>query len=141
MRERSSIMCSMNRLSRAERARIIRALVEGNSLRSTVLRGVIDREGAEIGVLVSFEGPTAGMRAEAASAGFYESPWGKHPRLQLRTVGELLAGQGIDYPHVTGANVTHRRAVRAAAAHAESLELFAAEAPEPYGSDEAPDSN
>ena len=29
-------MCSMNRLSRAERAQIIRALVEGNSLRSTV---------------------------------------------------------------------------------------------------------
>ena len=31
---RSSIMCSMNRLSRAERAAIIRLLVEGNSLRS-----------------------------------------------------------------------------------------------------------
>ena len=29
-------MCSMNRLSRGERAQIIRALVEGNSLRSTV---------------------------------------------------------------------------------------------------------
>ncbi len=31
---RASIMCSMNRLSRAERAAIIRLLVEGNSLRS-----------------------------------------------------------------------------------------------------------
>ena len=77
------------------------------------LRGVIEREKAEIGVLITFEEPTAGMRSEAAEAGFYESPWGNHPRIQLRTVGELLAGKGIDYPHVTGANVTHRRAQRA----------------------------
>ncbi len=33
------------------------------------LRGVIEREKAEIGVLLSFEEPTAGMRAEAAEAG------------------------------------------------------------------------
>jgi DNA modification methylase len=88
------------------------------------LRGVIEREGAEIGVLLSFEAPTAGMRSEAAEAGFYESPWGKHPRIQLRTVGELLAGQGVDYPHVTGANVTHRRAQRAKTDEAEALPLF-----------------
>src|SRR5438477_9182972 len=55
------------------------------------------------------------MRGEAAGLGFYESPWGKHPSIQLRTVGELLAGQGINYPHVAGANVTHRRASRAVA--------------------------
>jgi len=28
------------------------------------------------------------------------SPWGKHPRIQLLTVGELLAGKRIDYLHV-----------------------------------------
>ncbi len=103
------------------------------------LRGVIDREEAEIGVLISFEEPTSGMRSEAAGSGFYTSPWGKHPRLQLRTVGQLLDGQGIDYPHVTGANVTHRRASRARPGQPESLELFApdaraAETPEPYDS-------
>ena len=39
------------------------------------------------------------MRVEAASAGFYASPWGtNHPRLQIRTVAEMLAGQGIDMP-------------------------------------------
>jgi len=50
--------------------------------------------------------------------------------------GELLAGKGIDYPHVTGANVTHRRAARAKAAAPESLELFGevAEDTEPYDS-------
>ena len=78
------------------------------------LVGVIDREKAQIGVLLSFTAPTAGMRAEAASAGFYESPWGgKFPRIQLLTVGELLEGKTVDYPHMTGGNVTHRRAARA----------------------------
>jgi site-specific DNA-methyltransferase (adenine-specific) len=91
------------------------------------LRGVIEREKAEIGVLISFEEPTAGMRAEAAEAGFYTSPWGKHPRIQLRTVGELLAGKGVDYPHVTGANVTHKRAQRAQTQEAEALPLFGRE--------------
>ena len=47
------------------------------------------------------------MRKAAANAGFYESPWGKHPRIQLRTVGELLEGARIDYPP---ANVTFRQA-------------------------------
>jgi DNA modification methylase len=88
------------------------------------LRGVIEREHAEIGVLITFNEPSAGMRSEAASAGFYTSPWGNHPQLQIRTVGELLAGKGIDYPHVTGANVTHRRASRATAEKPEELELF-----------------
>ena len=93
------------------------------------LRGVIDREKAEIGVLLTFKDPTPGMRAEAANAGFYTSPWGNHPRLQLRTVAQLLAGQGIDYPHVTGANVTHRRASRAQAPLAETIEMFESNAP------------
>jgi DNA modification methylase len=96
------------------------------------LRGVIERDKAEIGVLISFEESTAGMRAEAAEAGFYESPWGKHPRIQLRTVGELLAGKGIDYPHVTGANVTHRKAARVGADQPEALELFGRAAEEPF---------
>ena len=45
------------------------------------LRHVLEREHARIGVLITLEEPTAAMRAEAASAGFYSSPWGtKHPR-------------------------------------------------------------
>lgn len=69
------------------------------------LRGVVDREKAEIGVLISFNEPTHPMRAEAASAGFYTSPWGQHPRLQLLTVAELLAGERIDMP-AGGAHMT-----------------------------------
>lgn len=63
------------------------------------LRGVIEREKAAIGVLLAIEEPTKPMRVEAASAGFYDSPWGtKHPRIQILTIGELLAGNGIDAP-------------------------------------------
>ncbi len=96
---------------------------------------VVTRERAEIGVLLSFAEPTAGMQAEAAEAGFYESPWGRHARLQLLTVAQLLDGRGIDYPHVTGANVTHRRAQRARSIEAEPMELFgrAAEESADYG--------
>ena len=37
------------------------------------------RESTEIGVLLSFEEPSAGMRSETAEAAFYDSPWGRHP--------------------------------------------------------------
>jgi hypothetical protein len=92
------------------------------------LRGVIEREDAELGVLLSFEEPSAGIRAEAAVAGFYASPWGKHPRIQMRTDGEQLARKGVDYPHVTGANITLRRAVRAEAPAPDQPALFDEEA-------------
>lgn len=72
------------------------------------LRGVIEREEAEIGVLISMREPTAAMRAEAASAGTYRSgsegvgTWGEHPRIQLLTIQELLEGKQIDKPHGVG---------------------------------------
>jgi DNA modification methylase len=62
------------------------------------LVGVLDREKAQIGVVISFQEPTQPMRAEAASAGFYKSLWGHHPRVQLLTVAELLDGARIDMP-------------------------------------------
>lgn len=77
------------------------------------LGGVRVREKAEMGVLISSERPTKPMREEAASAGFYESPWGKHPRIQLLTVGELLEGKRIDYPQTAGVNRTYKQAPKA----------------------------
>jgi hypothetical protein len=59
----------------------------------------VEREKAAIGVLITMEEPTKPMRVEAASAGFYESPWQtKHPKIQILTVAELLDGKGIDAP-------------------------------------------
>jgi len=78
------------------------------------LRGVIEREKAEIGVLITMQKPTIAMRKEAASAGFYRSPWNNnYPRLQLLTVAELLEGKGIDYPPSKQVNVTFKKAPRA----------------------------
>lgn len=64
------------------------------------LRGVLDREKAAIGVLISLQGSTGPMEAEAASVGFYEHKTNKQkfPRLQLRTVKELMDGKGIERP-------------------------------------------
>ena len=77
------------------------------------LVGVVDREKAQIGVLISLQEPTRPMRTEAAAAGFYSSPWWekKFPRIQLLTVGEILRGARIQYPPRT--NATFRRAPRA----------------------------
>jgi hypothetical protein len=61
---------------------------------------------------------------EATETGYYDSPWGRHLRLQVLTVGQLLDGRGIDYPHVTGANVTHRRAARVKASAPDQTALF-----------------
>lgn len=78
------------------------------------LEAVVNREKAELGVLLSVDEPTAGMRAEAADFGFYKSPWGtSHTRMQLVTVEQLLQGKTLDYPAIAGANVTYRRAARA----------------------------
>jgi DNA modification methylase len=97
-------------------------LISVKSGRTTVrdvrdLRGVIEREDAEIGLLLTMNKPTQPMRTEAVSAGFYDSggegvgTWGKHPRIQILTVEELLDGKRIDMPPLSG-NLTFRRAPR-----------------------------
>ncbi|HWF20364.1 MAG TPA: DNA methyltransferase, partial [Verrucomicrobiae bacterium] len=70
------------------------------------LRGVLDREKAAIGVLISLQPPTGPMETEAADVGFYEHKTNKqkYPRLQLRTVKELMEGRGIERP-TTAASV------------------------------------
>ena len=63
------------------------------------LRGVVEREKAAIGVLITLEEPTRNMKAEAAGAGYYQSPWQtKHPKIQILTIEELFAGKKIDFP-------------------------------------------
>jgi DNA modification methylase len=66
------------------------------------LVGVLQREGAEIGALISLNEPTGPMRKEAASAGMYKSPLTgtTHPRVQLITVAELLDGRTLDLPAI-----------------------------------------
>jgi len=79
------------------------------------LRGVVEREKAEIGVLICMQKPTRAMRTEAAEASFYKSPWRQkpYPKLQILTVADLLTGRGIDYPPRKQTNVTFRKAPKA----------------------------
>jgi DNA modification methylase len=77
------------------------------------LRGVLDREKAAIGVLISLQPPTKEMVAEAVSTGFYEHKTNakKYPKLQLRSVKELMSGKGIDRPSTVAAlDETFRKA-------------------------------
>ena len=91
------------------------------------LAGVRVAEGADIAVLISFDTPTKQMRSWAAGQGFFESPWGKHPRVQLITVAELLAGGRIDAPRTAGTNVTYKQAPRQMKKVAEQTDAFSGE--------------
>lgn len=64
------------------------------------LKGVLEREDAQIGLLITLEPPTKPMMTEAAEAGLYESPMlgKKYPRLQILTIDELLEGKKLEYP-------------------------------------------
>jgi DNA modification methylase len=63
-------------------------------------RGVLEREGATLGLFVTLKPPTRNMVQEAAQAGFYTTPLGNLPipRLQIRTVEALLGGEGFAIP-------------------------------------------
>jgi DNA modification methylase len=89
------------------------------------LRGVLDREKAEIGILITMQPPTAPMKTEAAGAGFYDSPgWNKsYPRLQILTVADLLTGATIFMPPLDQVNVTFKKAARAETTKASQSDL------------------
>ncbi|MGA2030480.1 MAG: DNA methyltransferase [Verrucomicrobiota bacterium] len=90
------------------------------------LRGVLDREKAAIGVLISLQPPTREMQTEAASAGFYEHKMNrqKYPRIQLRTVRELMDGKGIERPsNVAAMDETFKKAPESKKKHGEQKKL------------------
>lgn len=88
------------------------------------LRGVVEREGAAIGLLVTLEAPSRDMVAEAAAAGFYHSPgWDKdYPRLQILTVADLLGGAAVQMPQQ--ASITFKQAQKVKPDGATQQELF-----------------
>ena len=55
------------------------------------LKGVVEREVAQIGVFITLQKPTKPMQKEALSAGFYNSPSGKHyPKIQILKIEDLI---------------------------------------------------
>ncbi len=64
------------------------------------LKGVLERDKAQIGAFLTLKPPTKAMREEAAAADFYKvgDPEKRFPRIQILTITELLAGRKLDYP-------------------------------------------
>jgi site-specific DNA-methyltransferase (adenine-specific) len=63
------------------------------------LRGVVEREKAALGVLITLHEPTKNMVREAVDAGFYAPPYDetkKFPKLQILTIKDLLEGKRIE---------------------------------------------
>ena len=90
------------------------------------LRGVVEREKAAIGVLISMETPTKPMQTEAVTAGFFESKiWGKkYPKIQLLTIAELLTGNQVDMPPIRQVGATFKKAEKYKGVKAEQLMLL-----------------
>ena len=62
------------------------------------LVGVVEREKAMGGVMVTLAEPTRDMRREAAAAGTSETGFGRFPKIQIYTIKELLAKIDVDLP-------------------------------------------
>ena len=82
--------------------------IKGGKVKADDVRAlgfVIEREKAAMGVLISIEPPTEKMYADASKAGDYthKLTGQKFPRLQLRTVKELMEGKGIARPSESAA--------------------------------------
>ena len=60
----------------------------------------MEREKAALGLFITLEEPTKAMEVEAVSAGSYHSEvWNRDfPKVQIRTVGELLEGKSFEIP-------------------------------------------
>jgi site-specific DNA-methyltransferase (adenine-specific) len=62
------------------------------------LAHVVDRENAKIGVFITLADSTGPMRTEAVKAGFYETLYGKYPKIQILTIQELFEGKQPNIP-------------------------------------------
>lgn len=92
------------------------------------LRGVIERERAEAGILVSLVPPTGPMEAEAAKAGFFDTPFGRFPRIQIMTVEQLLGGAKPKLPPLA-LEAAFRKAAREYDLEAKQGDLLAVDIP------------
>lgn len=62
------------------------------------LRGVVEREKAEMGIMICIKEPTREMLHEAKRAGTYSSINGSFPRLQFITIDDMFANKPLNIP-------------------------------------------
>jgi len=76
--------------------KIIVSVKGGEHVSVTMVKDLIatvEREKAAIGLFVTLAEPTKPMITEAVSAGFYQSPKGEFPKIQILTIDDLLSGK------------------------------------------------
>ncbi len=97
-----------------QRKRIIVQIKSGHVTRNQIgdLRGVMEREDADMAAFVTLLEPTAPMKKEAAEAGFYQPPGllPQVPKIQIITIEELLEDKQLEYPRISPA--TFKKAPR-----------------------------
>ncbi len=86
------------------------------------LKGTVDRENAAAGLFVTLAEPTREMQREAAASGLFETSFGRHPKIQIITIRELLAGIRPDLPSL-GRNEGFRSTPRERGKSAEQSDL------------------
>jgi site-specific DNA-methyltransferase (adenine-specific) len=59
---------------------------------------VVDREKARVGIFITLAEPTGPMKVEAVKAGYYETPYGQFPKLQIFTIADLFVGKRPQVP-------------------------------------------
>ncbi len=64
------------------------------------LVGVVQREKAKIGIFITLAEPTKPMIVEAVKSGYYETEYGKFPKLQILTIQELFDGAQPKLPWI-----------------------------------------
>lgn len=101
------------RLSEKEHGRGIVSVKSGKVSVKDVrdLGHVVEREKAQIGILLTLEPPTRDMKTEAVKAGFYKSPlmYGDVPKLQITTIDEIFKGV---MPVIPSQVAVHKKAKR-----------------------------
>lgn len=76
--------------------KIIVSVKGGEHVSVTMVKDLIatvEREKAAMGLFVTLAEPTKPMMTEAITAGFYESPKGEFPKIQILTIEDLLSGK------------------------------------------------
>ncbi len=76
--------------------KIIVSVKGGEHVSVTMVKDLIatvEREKAAIGLFITLAEPTRPMTTEAVSAGFYQSPKGDVPKIQILTIANLLSGK------------------------------------------------
>jgi hypothetical protein len=61
---------------------------------------VMEREGAKIGLFLTLAEPTEPMLKEATRAGYYETEFGRYPKLQILSIEQLFNGATPLIPRV-----------------------------------------